>query len=129
MTHTVIIRGDTQRALARRLIDQAPLGYVVTVKEPRRTGEQNDKMWSMLTDIARAKPDGRIAVPNIWKALFMQAINHEVQFEMGLDGRPFPIGHQSSRLSKAQMADLITFIDEYGARHGVRWSNEQEQAA
>lgn len=129
MTHTVIIRGETQRALAKRLIDQAPLGYVVTVKEQRRTNEQNDKMWAMLTDVARAKPDGRVAIPNVWKSLFMQALEHEVQFEMGLDGRPFPVGHQSSRLNKSQMADLITFIGEYGDRHGVRWSDNLEQAA
>lgn len=129
MTHTVIIRGDTQRALAKRLIDKAPLGYVVTVKEQRRTGEQNDKLWAMLTDVSRAKPDGRSATPEVWKCLFMQAFGHEVQFEMGLDGRPFPVGHQSSRLSKSQMADLITFISEYGDRHGVRWSDKMEQAA
>ena len=129
MTHVVIIRGDVQRQLAKRIIDRAPLGYVVTVKEQTRTGEQNAKMWSMLSDISRAKPDGRVAIPDVWKCLFMQALEHEVRFEMGLDGKPFPMGHQSSKLTVREMADLITFIDQYGAIHGVRWSNEMEQAA
>lgn len=54
----------------------------------------------------------------------MAACGHQVAFEVGLDGRPFPIGFQSSRLSKAEMMDLITFIQAWGDENGVRWSNE-----
>ena len=83
----------------------------------------------MLTDVSRAKPEGRKATVEVWKCLFMQALGHESRFEMGLDGRPFPIGFQSSRLSKREMADLISFIDAWGSERGVVWSEPQEQAA
>ena len=52
----------------------------------------------------------------------MHAAGFEVRFEMGLNGEPFPVGWRTSRLSKRQMADLITFMMAFGDRHGVAWS-------
>ena len=128
MAQTVIIRSETQRRLAKALIDAAPLDAVVTVKEGTRTADQNAKMWAMLSDIARAKPEGRSMSPETWKAAFMSALGHEIIWQPGIEGAPpFPAGFRTSKLSKAQMADLITFIQEYGDRHGVRWSNEARQ--
>lgn len=119
---TVILASQRQRDLAKALVDKAPQGAVVNIKEAGRTSDQNAKLWAMLSDISRAKPEGRCHTPDVWKALFMNACGHEVQFLMGLDGNPFPNGFRSSRLSKAQMSDLIEMIYEYGARHGVKWS-------
>ena len=122
MPHTVILASDRQRALAARYVAEAPAGYVVTVAEPKRTLDQNARMWAMLSDISRACPEGRQHPPETWKSLFMHACGHEVAFLMGLNGEPFPVGWRTSRLSKRQMADLITFIAEYGDRQGVAWS-------
>lgn len=123
---TIILRGPQQRDLARRLIDRAPQNYVVTVKEQSRTLDQNAKLWAMLSDISRAKPEGRMMTPEYWKAAFMAALGHELIWQPGIDGGPpFPAGYRSSRLNKSQMADLITFVAEYGDRHGVQWSDGQ----
>ena len=119
---TVILASVSQRGLAHKLIDSAPVGAVVNVREATRNREQNARMWAMLSDVSRAKPDGRTHTPEVWKALFMHALGHETRFEMGLSGEPFPIGFRSSRLTVRQMADLITFIAEYGDRHGIQWS-------
>lgn len=125
MSQTVIIRGDDQRALAKHLIDRAPVDAVVTVKEGTRTLDQNARLWAMLSDVARAKPEGRSWAPETWKAGFMSALGHEIVWQPGIDGAPaFPAGFRTSRLSKARMADLITFVAAYGDRHGVRWSDE-----
>ena len=127
---TIILSTPRQRAMARRLIDLAPDRAVVNIREERRTNAQNDLMWSLLSDLSRAKPEGRTHTPDMWKALCMAACGHEVQFLMGLDGNPFPVGFRSSRLSKAQMSELIEFIFAWGSERGVRWSNEpQEEAA
>lgn len=122
MAQTVILRGHDQRQLAKQLIDRAPIDAVVRISEPKRTLDQNAKLWAMLSDISRAKPQGRMHTPEVWKALFMHACGHAVQFEHGLDGQPFPVGFRSSRLTKAQMSDLVEFIYSYGAEHGVQWS-------
>ena len=127
MAQTVIIRGDVQRALAKAIIDRAPINAVVTVKEGTRTLDQNAKMHAMLSDISRAKPQGRKHTPEVWKALMMKACGHQVQFVLGIDGEPFPVGFRSSRLTKSQMSDLIEFIYQFGAEHGVLWSDEARQ--
>lgn len=123
---TVILAGYHQRELAKRLIDRAPPQAVVNIRESNRSTDQNAKMWAMLSDVSRAKPEGRTHTPEIWKCLFMSACGHAVQFEAGLDGHPFPVGFRSSRLTKKQMVDLIDFIGSYGAQHGVRWSDRED---
>lgn len=75
----------------------------------------------MLTDISRQCPEGRHYTPETWKALFMHACGHEVQFIPGLSGDPFPVGFRSSKLDKRQMAELIEWISAYGAEHGVKF--------
>ncbi len=124
MTHVVTLSTPYSRAKAHSLIVKAPAGYVCRVEAPKRTGDQNDKLWAMLTDVSVSKPQGRRMTPDQWKAVFMQACGWEVQFLEGLDGQPFPAGFRSSRMTVKQMADLITFIQEYGDRHGVRWTDE-----
>ena len=120
---TIILRGEAQRDLARRLIAAAPADAVVTIRPASRNLDQNAALWAMLSDVSRAKPEGRKWTPETWKAAFMHALGHQVQFAEGLDGSgPFPLGFRSSRLSQAQMSDLLTTIAEYGDRHGVRWS-------
>jgi hypothetical protein len=126
---TIILAGDVQRQNAKQLIDRAPVGAVVNVREATRTLDQNAKLWAMLSDVSRAKPEGRKHTTEVWKCLFMQACGHEVQFLMGLDGNPFPSGFKSSKLSKRQMCELIDFIDAWGSERGVVWSAGVEVAA
>ena len=130
MAQTVILAGPSQRAFAKQLIDRAPINGVVTVREATRNNEQNARMWAMLSDVSRAKPEGRHWTTETWKAAFMHALGHQVQFCEGLDGSgPFPLGFRSSRLTVRQMADLITCIQEYGDRHRVRWTDPALEAA
>lgn len=123
--HATILNGPVARERAKLLIDRAPAGYIAKVEEPKRTLDQNAMMWAMLSDISVACPEGRRHTPEDWKAIFMNACGWEVQFIAGLDGRPFPTGFRSSRLTKRQMGDLIDFIQAYGDQHGVNWSDPQ----
>lgn len=119
--HTVILDSHYRRAQAHKLIDAAPVGAVMTVAPPKRTNDQNALLWQLLSLISAAKPEGRAWPPETWKCAFMHFLGHQVRFAEGLDGSgPFPLGFRSSRLSKAQMADLIECIHEYAARHGVQ---------
>lgn len=127
---TVVLGGKYANLMAHKVIDAAPPGSVLNVRPPRRTVDQNAKMWAMLSDVSRAKPEGRTLTPDVWKALFLHALDHAQRFEMALDGNGMvPVGFRSSRLTKTQMADLITLIEEYGSRHGVRWTEPRQEAA
>lgn len=128
MTHTVRLTSPAARQRVCELAQKAPQGFVATIAEPRRTMDQNDKLWAMLTDVSVSMPQGRRHTPDDWKAIFMNACGWECQFLEGLDGRPFPQGFRSSKLTKAQMSTLIDFIDAWGSENGVRWTHERDAA-
>ncbi len=123
---TVLLVGNSQRDFAKSLIDMAPVNAVVNIQERKRSISQNDLMWALLSDISRAKPDGRSMTTDRWKMAFMDACGHEVQFEQGLNGGFFPVGHSSSKLSVSEMSELIEFIFSWGAEKGVQFSEKPE---
>lgn len=128
MPQTIILHGPSQRAHAKRMIDLAPMDAIMQVKPATRSIDQNAKMWAMLSDVSRAKPEGRHWTPETWKAAFMHLLGHHVRFCEGLDNSgPFPLGFSSSKLTIAQMAELITCIMEYGDRHGVVWTEPERE--
>lgn len=136
MANRFILRNADIRRNAMRAIMDAGENYVVTIAQPTRSNDQNARLWASLADIAKAAPEGRQWTPETWKCAFMHSLGHQIRFAEGLDGSgPFPIGFHSSKLTVAQMADLITVIQEYGDRHGVEWSETikggfmQERAA
>lgn len=124
MSQTVVIDSQYRRDLAHRLVAAAPVGAVMTIAPAKRSTDQNSRFWAMLSDISRAKPDGRMHTPETWKALFLHAMGHASRFEMGLNGEPFPVGFRSSQLSKAQMSDLMEFMSAWAAEKGVIFSHE-----
>jgi len=120
---TIILRSDTQRDFAKRLIDQAPVDAVVNIKPATRTNDQNALLWSLLSDLARARPQGRVHTTDVWKSLAMAMCGFPSSYEPSLDGNGVvPLGFRSSRLTKVQMSDMIEAIYAYGAEHGVQWS-------
>lgn len=124
MSQTVILDSRYRRDQAHRLVDAAPVGAVMTIAPAKRSTDQNSRFWAMLSDISRAKPDGRMHTPETWKALFLHAMGHASRFEMGLNGEPFPMGFRSSQLSKPQMSDLMEFMSAWAAEKGIIFSQE-----
>jgi hypothetical protein len=121
---TIRLTNASNRSRAALLCHQAPIGAGLNIRPPSRTGEQNSKFWAMLSDVSRAKPEGRELTPDVWKALFLHSLDHAQRFEMALDGKGMvPVGFRSSRLTKEQMGDLLTVIEEYAARHGIEFSD------
>lgn len=118
--YRTILTTPYARQRAKELIDRASDGWVSEIREPRRTNDQNDKMWAMLTDISRAEPMGRKHTPDDWKAIAMNACGWECQFIEGLDGRPFPQGFKSSQLSRGQMSTLIEWLAVFMAENDIQ---------
>lgn len=124
------LRSDRDVEAACRLIRQAPAGSRVEVNGPQRTLEQSDKMWAMLTDVARQRPDGRIFTPDQWKVMFLHAMGKELKLLPALEGRGFvPYGASSSRLSIGEMSDLIEFIQAWAIENGVTLQGDPDGAA
>lgn len=123
--HKIALNSDFARKRACGLVMKAPDGFVATIEEPRRSLDQNDLMWALLSDISVAMPMGRRHTPDDWKAIAMNACGWECQFIEGLDGRPFPKGFRSSHLTKSQMSTLIEWLLAFGAEQGIRWTHER----
>lgn len=120
---TIRLTSNLNRARAIGLVDRAPDGAVLNIRPASRTNDQNSLMWALLSDVSRAKPEGRELTPDVWKSLFLHSLDHAQRFEMALDGKGMvPVGFRSSRLTKEQFSDLIEVIREYGARHEIEWS-------
>ncbi len=127
MSQSFTLISDRVRSNAIDAVRSAPPNWIVTIKEPKRSLEQNARLWAMLADVANARPEGRQWTPETWKSAFLHSLGHQVRFAEGLDGSgPFPMGFSSSALNVKHMADLITVISEYGDRHGLQWKEVEK---
>lgn len=127
----ITIRGSADRARVATWAAQAPAGTRVEFKATKRSIPQNDRMWAMLTDVARQLPwHGIKLTPDDWKLVFLDALKREVRMVPNIDGNGFVnLGRSSSDLSKQEMADLIELIFEFGARHGVQFQDDEAKVA
>jgi hypothetical protein len=122
--------GDTQRAYAKRLIDGADHGYVMRLGAETRRDVQNRKLWPMLKDIQQQVPGFDAFTTEDIKHRFMNALGTEMRFLPELEGQGmFPVGMRSSTLTVAQFSGLVELIYAFGAKHNVRWSDPQQDAA
>ena len=130
MSRLLIILANTGAKLrAAEYINKVPFGTRVEFREPKRTLEQNSRLWAMLSDVAEQKTlQGKRYKTGQWKAIFMQAIGREMEILPTLDGTTwFPLGYSSSKLSKSEMSDLLSYIEAWGAENEVKF-NDREAA-
>lgn len=127
----LVLETSADRARATSWIASMPTGTRLEFKAPRRSLDQNSRMWAMLTECAtQLKWHDRKLTPDDWKLLFLDALKRENQIVPNLDGTGFVnIGQSSSDLSKSEMSDLIELIFEFGARHGVKFKETRQETA
>lgn len=122
MSLHIITLTPANRAKAMYGVKVAPDGYVMELREPKRSDDQNRALWSLLNQIQKQRPihNGVRMSPELWKATFMHAAGVEGVFLPTLDGGGlFPAGFRSSKLTKTQFADLLTIIIAWTAREGL----------
>lgn len=128
---TVIIASKIDRDRLVSWILNALWNTRVELKAPKRTLPQNDRMWAMLTDVARQVTwHGIKLTPDDWKLVFLDALKREVRMVPNIDGNGFVnLGRSSSDLSKDEMSDLMELIAAFGAREGVQFGEPLKAAA
>ncbi len=129
--YLVTLNSSKARDQAMRLVVCAPFGSRVEVKAAKRSMPQNDRMWAMLTEVARqVKWHGQTLRPDDWKMIFLDGLKRELQTVPNLDDTGFVfLGQSSSDLTKSEMGDLMELIAAWGAQHGVVFSIDDNQAA
>lgn len=124
---TIRLIGASQRAYAKRQIDEAPDGWIAQVSEETRRIAQNSKLHAMLGDVIAQT--GRFSDYTIEdaKLTFMHALRQELRFLPALEGQgTFPVGAKTSLLTVEQFSGLVELIFEWGARNGVKWSERND---
>jgi hypothetical protein len=127
MSRAVIICDSAaRREQAAAWALKAPAGTRITFNESKRSVPQNDRMWAMLTDVARQLEwHGTRLDANEWKLLFLDALGRESKIAPGIEGGIVNLGMSSSGLSKDEMTDLMEYIASFGVRHGVKFGEPE----
>lgn len=94
---------------------------VVEVKQEKRSLAQNARLWAMLTDISRqVEWYGQKLSPEDWKNVFTAALK-KTRAVPGIDGGIVVLGQSTSRMTKAEMAELQELMEAFGAEKGVKF--------
>jgi len=124
---TIILSGQVRRDQAHRDLARAPAGSVVKIEPPARTLPQNDRLHAMITDVSR-QVEWAGAKRNVeaWKDIFTAALrsaNHGLDVVPGINGGFVLLGMHTSRMTKAELGDLMTLVEAFGAEHGVKFND------
>lgn len=126
--HAIILDNPVRIARARAWFERAAqLSWRVEFRAPKRSDEQNARLWEMLGRVAKLMTiNGKRYTADQWKVIFMKQMGMEAQFLPTLDGESFfPTGFRSSQLSVAEMSNLQTLIEAECAARGVDiWGTE-----
>lgn len=100
---------------------------VVTVRRETRSTAQNALMWSCLSDLSQQLEwavDGQMVrlEPEEVKDVLTAGLKKHQRMARGIDGGLVILGQRTSRMTVAEMAELITLAHAYGDQQGVRWS-------
>lgn len=123
--HVIPLVNQRLRDRALDFVRRAPVGTRIEFKGPKRSSDQNAKMWCLLSEIAaQVKWHGVTLTADDWKLVFLDALKRENRLVPNIDGNGFVnLGRSSSDLSKAEFSDLIELIYAFGARNSVEFSD------
>lgn len=93
------------------------------LKPEKRSDAQNRRLWAMLTEISRQVDwYGQKLAPEDWKHVFSAALAKQ-KVVPGLDGGFVVLGQSTSKMTKAEMSDMQTLMEAFGAQHDVQFSD------
>lgn len=101
----------------------------IAVREPKRSLDQNAKLWPMLQDVSdqvQWPVDGvmQLLSKEDWKDILTSGLNQEQRIAQGINGGFVMLGSRTSRMRKKEFSELIEFIYWFGSEKGVRWSEK-----
>lgn len=136
--NTFRLINEDVRTMALKSVVRAPDGYVVTVKPPGRSLDQNAAFHSLVADIAKAKPEwaGMKMDADDWKALLIVShakatgeAQETIRLVPSLEGHGMvQLRESSARMTKARASSLIEYCISWAVSNGVKLSAPQRVA-
>jgi NinB protein len=126
---TFYLHHDTARQLAASWCLEAPKGWRVEFREPRRSDIQSDKMHAMAGDLSRQVPwCGQTLSVEQWKRFATAKLKKDkIIFDCNDKGEPDPqaglvvLGASTRDKSVKEVSEIIEWFYWMGAQHGVQW--------
>lgn len=117
------------RRNAAHAVMQAPENHRVTIQPRTRSLDQNAMLWSLLTELSKQLQwpiDGQMAklTPEEWKHVLSAGLKRHQRVAMGIDGGFVVLGQSTSKMTVAEMAELIELIYAFGAERDVVFHEE-----
>ena len=120
-----ILAHDVARTNAIQAVKNAPDGYVVEIKEPGRTKDQNAYQWPILDAFSKQKQwtiNGVLCWMSAeeWKDVLTAAFKNEhVRLAQGIDGGVVMLGQRTSKFKRAEFAEWIEYLNFCAARFEI----------
>ena len=121
----LILANNAVRARALRLVSEAPDGWVVDIREPRRNEDQSALFHAICSALAASDLEwaGKRRSKDEWKVLLVSghAVATKVGAEMvpGLENEFVNLREQTATMGRKRMASLIEYALAFCAQRGV----------
>lgn len=118
------------RAWVASFVATAPLGTYVEVRGTKRSDPQNKALHAALQEIAQQMTwHGLKFNVTTWKRLctaaWLRELGETPELIPALDGKGFDIIYEpTSKMTKAQVSELLEWIYHFGAQNGVTFKDK-----
>lgn len=94
---------------------------VLEIRKDTRSSEQNRRLWSLLSDLAaQVVWHGNKLTADEWKCVMTASLERQ-KVVPGVDGGFVVLGKATSKMTRAEMAELQELIEAFGAQQNVRF--------
>lgn len=98
---------------------------VLEIRPEKRSDAQNRRMWAMLKDVSeQVNWHGHRLTDHEWKDVFSAALKKQKAVP-GIDGGFVVCGQRTSKMTKAEMSELQTLMEAFGAQQGVKFKAQE----
>lgn len=119
---TLILAHPEARRRAMAAVADAPPGFVVTIAPPSRNSAQNARLWAMLTELSEQVVwHAQRLTKEEWKDVMTAGLKRQ-KVVPGMDGGFVVLGSSTSKMSKAELSELMELIAAFGAERGVEFA-------
>lgn len=125
VARSFVLTNISVRANAIECVTNAPDGFCVQIKEPKRNLEQNALLWELLEKFSNQLKwpvNGQFErlTSEEWKDILSAAFNQEhVRTAVGLNGGLVMLGMRTSVMSKKRFSEFVEFIQAIAADRGI----------
>ena len=101
----------------------------LSIKPERRSVEQNSRLWASLSEVAEQVDwHGQKLTAQEWKDVFTAGLKRQ-KVVPGIEGGFVVLGSSTSRMTRAELSELLELMYAFGAQQGVVFSEPQMEEA